>query len=66
VGGSSQHSLTTSIAELFDANQLPSAFALGLIAFAISALSTIVAVGIVRLTFPGPLDISRHGADAAL
>lgn len=66
VGGSSQHSLTTSIAELFGANQLPSAFALGLIAFAVSALSTVVAIGIVRLVFRGPVDISRHGADAIL
>ena len=65
VGGSSQHSLATSIAELFDANQLPSAFALGLIAFAISALSTVAAVGIVRLVFRGPVEISRH-RDAVL
>jgi ABC-type spermidine/putrescine transport system permease subunit I len=66
VGGSSQHSLTTSVAELFDANQLPSAFVLGLVAFALSALGTIVAAGIVRLVFRHPVEIYRMGADANL
>jgi ABC-type spermidine/putrescine transport system permease subunit I len=66
VGGSSQHSLTTSIAELFDANQLPAAFALGLIAFAISALSSVAAVVIVQSAFRGPVEISRNAPEAVL
>jgi ABC-type spermidine/putrescine transport system permease subunit I len=66
VGGSSQHSLTSSIAELFGANRLPSAFALGLIAFGVSALSTVTAIAMVRLAFRVPMESSRKGAGAVL